>query len=210
MSNFGYEELRLVEPYRVASEEARSAVHAEPLLLAAKEYASVGDAVADCHVVCGTTAVGSREVTLPLHDLTVAAERLRSAAGRRAILFGSEKFGLSNEDMSHCHSLVRIPTLPAHRSMNLGQAVAVTLYEMSREPGTAVDRPLEAADAGANERIVQLLLEALGESGYLKPPADESQTLKTRRLVGRMELSDNDAVVVQGMLRQILWKLRKM
>lgn len=210
MANFGFEQLRLVEPYRVASDEARSAVHAEELLLAAREFATVGEAVADCHVVCGTTALGPRELNVPLYDLEEAAIRIRKARGRVAILFGSEKFGLSNDDMSHCHWLVRIPAIPAHRSMNLGQAVAVTLYSVSRRREHAVVEASSKADAGSNERIVQLLLEALGESGYLKPPSDASQTLKTRRLIQRMGLSAKDAEVVQGMLRQVLWKLHKM
>ena len=127
------------------------------------------------------------------------------------MLFGSEKFGLSNEDMSHCHYLVRIPTRLEHRSMNLGQAVAVTLYELIRN-GRAVaagDSPdPEGATMGSEDRVVGYLVDALTESGFVKPPVDASQILKLRRMIRRMGMSERDAVMWQGMLRQIVWKLK--
>jgi tRNA/rRNA methyltransferase len=128
-----------------------------------------------------------------------------------ALLFGSEKFGLSNEDLSHCHWLCRIPTRAAHESMNLGQAVAVCLYEMIRTEEEMSREPagMRAAPAGDVERASDLLLEALRISGYIKEPASEQSELKLRRLVHRMGLNHLDAPVLQGMLRQILWKLRQ-
>ena len=123
MSNFGFLELRLVNPYQVAFREARSAVKAHAVLQAAREYASVADAVADCSLVVGTTAKGSRVLEHPLRRLETGARLLRKhlASSPAALLFGSEKFGLSNEDLSHCHSLMRIPTREEHGSMNLGR-----------------------------------------------------------------------------------------
>jgi len=134
MQNFGCEALRVVNPYQVAFREAVSAVSAAPLLKAAQEFETVGEAVSDCSLVVGTTSIGHRELQHPLHLLATGAKRIRSgmAAGQVALLFGSEKFGLSNEDLSHCHWLIRIPTVDQRRSMNLGQAVAVCLYEIAR------------------------------------------------------------------------------
>jgi tRNA/rRNA methyltransferase len=210
MSNFGFDDLRLVEAYRVAVDEARSGVNAESVLAQAREYASVGDAVADCHLVAGTSALGPREPQQRVFNLKTAAARLRRTNHRIALLFGSEKFGLSNEDLSHCHWLIRIPTRRAHRSMNLGQAVAVTLYELIRNQPAPVENVLlpRRASAESSDRVVQYLAEALSESGYMKPPVEESQQQKLRRLVTRMRLSEKDAVVWQGMLRQILWRMR--
>ena len=132
MSNFGATELRAVRPYSKAWREARSAVGADEVIASAKEFAALDEAVADCALVVGTTSVGNREMKHPLHDLAEAAPLLheRMAAGRVAVLFGSEKWGLSNEELSYCHWLLRIPTQERHRSMNLGQAAAVLLYEM--------------------------------------------------------------------------------
>jgi TrmH family RNA methyltransferase len=134
MSNFGAMHLRVVKPYEKAFREAVSAVGAGKVLKAAEEFASLREAVADCSLVVGTTAVGNREVRQPLRGLEEAGGILRGAmkSGNVALLFGSEKRGLSNEDLSYCHWLLRIPTREEHRSMNLGQAVAVCLYEVRR------------------------------------------------------------------------------
>src|SRR6202012_5393797 len=90
-------------------------------------------------LVVGTTAAGRRELQLELRRLEAAAPAIlrRLKTDPVAILFGSEKVGLSNEDMSHCHWLMRIPTREEHGSMNLGQAVAVCLYEIVRNPAAA-------------------------------------------------------------------------
>src|SRR5690349_14740885 len=134
MSNFGAMELRAVRPYEKAWREARSAVGAAELLARAKEYAGLAEAVADCSLVVGTTAVGNREMKHPLRGLEEGAGLIgkRMKTGRVAVLFGSEKWGLSNEDLSYCHWLMRIPTRVEHRSMNLGQAAAVVMYELGR------------------------------------------------------------------------------
>src|ERR1700732_1399170 len=134
MSNFGFRHLRIVNPYEKACREARSAVGASDVLEEAEQYKSVAEAVADCTLVVGTTAVRHRQLHHPLRRLEDGARLIRSRIGasRVALLFGSEKFGLSNEDLSHCDWLLRIPTREEHRSMNLGQAVAVCLYELAR------------------------------------------------------------------------------
>jgi tRNA/rRNA methyltransferase len=211
MSNFGVFDLRLVNAYRVAVEEARSGVNADRVLTEAREFNSVAEAIADCHLVAGTTGAGPRDVTLPLYGLEECGPKLRRARGRVAILFGSEKFGLSNEDMSHCHWLLRIPTRAEHRSMNLGQAVAVTLYEVIRNAKARMPQGPEprVAETGTEDRVLQYLLDACTESGYLKPPVDASQTLKLRRLIRRLRMSEPDAVMWQGIFRQILWKLKQ-
>src|SRR5208282_5883321 len=133
MSNFGVLRLRVVNPYAVAFREARSAVGASALLAKAEEYASV-EAVADCKLVVGTTAVGNRELQHRLLPLDGGGRLIKQQLkiGAVALLFGSERFGLSNEEMSHCHWVTRIPTREEHGSMNLGQSVAVCLYELVR------------------------------------------------------------------------------
>src|ERR1700724_950690 len=103
MSNFGFRRLRVVNPYDLAFREARSAVGASELLANAEEFTSVAEAVADCTLVVGTTAVGRRELRHAVRRLDDGARliRQRLASSRVALLFGSEKVGLSNEDLSH-------------------------------------------------------------------------------------------------------------
>jgi tRNA/rRNA methyltransferase len=211
MSNFGFSRLRVVNPYEVAFREARSAVGAASVLEAAEEFQTVAEAVADCTLVVGTTAVGRRELQQPLRRLEYAARliRRRLAASPVALLFGSEKFGLSNDDLSHCHWLMRIPTREEHESMNLGQSVAVCLYELVRDAKAETLKPERAkrATAGDLERITQRLLEVLQKSGYVHPRTSGSTEEKIRRLVRRLHLTARDAEIWLGMLRQILWKV---
>ena len=104
---------------------------------------------------------------------------------------------------------MRIPTADQDRSLNLGHAVAICLYELVREPAAAdrVPEPIAMANAGEVERITQLLLEVLAGSGYTKPLTAQSTENKVRRLVRRLQIPARDAPVWLGILRQILWKI---
>ena len=213
MSNFGAHRLRLVNPFAAGFREARSAVGASDLLHKAEEYKTVAEAVSDCALVVGTTAVRKRVLQQPVRRLEEpagAAIRMQLQTERVALLFGSEKIGLTNHDFSHCHWLLNIPTTQPNISMNLGQAVAVCLYELARS--TPVDRPVEEfkpATAGETEQITEGLLEALRISGYVKPGTDAMFEKKARWLVLRFGLEAYDAKLLLGIVRQIVWKLRQ-
>ena len=211
MANFGFARLRVVNPYDVAFREARSAVGAAPLLQSAEEFSSLADAVADCKLVVGTTSVGHRELQHPIRRLEYGARLIRRSLAQAPVglLFGSEKFGLSNEELSHCHWLMRIPTVDPDLSMNLGQAVALCLYELARDPKAVEARPERIRRAGAaeNEQITAMLIDALRQSGYINPVTAASTEEKIRRLVRRLDLAARDAPVLLGMLRQVLWKM---
>jgi len=211
MSNFGFRRLRVVNPYEVAFRDARSAVGAADLLSNAEEYSNVGEAIADCGLIVGTTAVHRRVLQNPLRRLDEDGGRLireELSSGRVALLFGSEKVGLSTADFTHCHWLLHVPTLQDHISMNLGQAVAVCLYEIARNVnGERLAEEMPRASAGEVEMITSILLDALRVSGYVKPGTEVVMEEKARRLVRRMNLQPGEATVWLGMLRQIAWKL---
>ena len=211
MSNFGCLDLRLVNPYEVAFREAKSAVKAQKVLENAREYPTVGEAVADCALVVGTTSIGHRVPEHPLRRLEYGGKLIarKLASASVALLFGSEKFGLSNDDMSHCNWLMRIPTREEHGSMNLGQAVAVCLYEIIRSPAAAKVKSgaKPQVSAGDLERMTATLKEILEHSGYMHERVEGSSELKLRRMIRRMNLDAHDAQVWLGMLRQIRWKL---
>jgi TrmH family RNA methyltransferase len=212
MSNFGVTHLRVVNPYGPAFRQARSAVGAADILASAEQYKNVADAVSDCTLVVATSAVGRRKVEHPLHCLEQGARRIRKhlRSGQVAILFGSEKIGLTAKQMSHAHFLMRIPTGAKNISMNLGQAVAVCLYELIRDAKTAKTQEKSTlASAEELERITVKLLEAMRGSDYLtrRPIADVEERM--RRLVRRLKLPSRDAIVWHGILRQIVWKQRK-
>ncbi len=143
---------------------------------------------------------------------SVAPAGENAPRNRVALLFGSEKIGLSNEDLSHCHWLLRIPTRAAHRSMNLGQAVAVCLYELARDAKAAAKfkQALEKsppATAGELERFTKVLTEALSSSGFLDRRTVADAHDRIRRLVRRLNLPHRDADMWTAIMRQVVWKL---
>lgn len=247
MSNFGFRQLRVVRPFEPAFLEAKSAVGATELLAKAEHFDSVADAVGDCGLVVGTTAVRHRNVQHTLRRLEDGARLIRKrmmveADGKKnkikspaltlrgrgthvntgsthvntgspgvALLFGSEKVGLSNEDLSYCNWLMRIPTCDANISMNLGQAVAVCLYELVRDGKVARGSAEKVELAGAKdlERITLVLMETLQASGYLERRKITDVEERMRRMVRRMGVRARDAEVWLGLLRQIVWKLGK-
>lgn len=212
MSNFGFETLRLVDPYAPSFREARSAVGASGILERAERFKSVASAVEDCALVVGTTAVGKRDVQhvvrRPEYGARAILRRLTTA--NVALLFGSEKSGLSNQALSHCHWVIRVPTSAKNISMNLGQAVAVCLYELIRDPKQEKRaEPVRLATAGEIERISALLLDALHASGFLDRRRVTDSDDRIRRMVRRLRLPQRDAVIWMGMLRQMLWKMNQ-
>jgi TrmH family RNA methyltransferase len=212
MSNFGFPVLRLVNPYAPSFREARSAVGASKILANAERYKTVADAVEDCTLVIGTTAVRTRDLQHVVRRPEYGARliRQRMGAGNVALLFGSEKSGLSNVALSHCHWLIRIPTCDENISMNLGQAVAVCLYEIIRDSTRERKaKQSKLATAEELERITTLLLEALQTSGFLDRRRVSDADERIRRLVRRLRLPERDAVIWLGMLRQMLWKMNE-
>jgi len=209
MANFGQEDLRVVNPYELAFREAVSAVGGAHVLQSARVFPGVSEAVADCSLVVGTTVAQKRELELPIEQVDAGMPVLREHPGRVALLFGSEKFGLSNDDMSFCHSLLRIPTSPGTPSMNLGQAVAVCLYEYARTGPLPRQRGSDEHAEGAEvEQMVQMLLEVLEESGYTNRITAVSTERKIRRWVRRIRLGRRDVPLMLGILRQVLWRFR--
>ncbi len=214
MHGFGFVDLRLVNDYSVGFEKAKSAVDASDILAAAREFPTVAEAVADCNLVVGTTAVGERKQEHSLYTLAQAGPLVRSmaATARVALLFGSEKTGLSNDAMSHCHWLMTIPMHPSpglrHASMNLGQAAAVCLYELVRQDAPVnLTESLPAAQAEDLERVTSLLAEMLTSIGYARRRPAAADPSAVRRLVRRLNLSQSDARRWIGILRQLLWKI---
>ena len=214
-ANFGGREMRVVAPFEPTWEEAQSsAVGAGQVLKSARAVPDLIQAIGDLTMVVGTTTGARRHLEgelLPLPHLSAWLRR-RKFGGRAALLFGSEKTGLSNEDLSRCHALVRIPTAPGCPSMNLGQAVAVCAYELaqSRVAGTrrsGLARPAEPAPLQSLEHLLERAAHLLDLAGYLQPRGRAASLIKLRRLLLDLRLSNHDVRAWGGVLAQIEWKL---
>ena len=217
MANFGFRRMVVVAPYGPVWQETRSAVGAEEMVTSARAVESLVEGLGETSTVVGTTAGSRRNLDrdlIPLPDFPAWLRR-RRARGHIALLFGSEKTGLSNEHMSYCHALVRIPTALDCPSMNLGQAVAVCAYELSRAglvpnrtPRITV-RSSDPAGAQSLEHLFDRAARVLDQVGYLKPKSRHPTLRNLRRLILNLELTNYDARVVGGILAQIEWKLQK-
>lgn len=217
MQNFGVRDLRLVEVFEDSYREARSAVGAGIVLEQTRIFPSVADAVADCGLVLGTTTARRRELAQPLLELEQAALELEQQRTQRvALLFGSEKHGLTSADLDMCHALVRIRTAPEQPSMNLGQAAAVCLWELvGRQRAASAGRNQNSetrALSGQLDRLEGLLMDLLEAGGYLDRRV-HAQTAATteqelRRMLRRLHITEQDTSVLMGMVRKLLWKLR--
>jgi tRNA/rRNA methyltransferase len=216
MANFGFLEMAVVAPFEPAWEEARlAAVGAESVIVSARAVPTLLDAIGSSTLVVGTTSGSRRNIGRELLSLSEFAAwlRRRRAKGKAALLFGSEKTGLANKDMSHCHVLVRIPTSMDCPSMNLGQAVAVCAYELARA-GVVSIRPTHFTmhrSETANSQILDHLFEratrVLDISGYLQPKSRAAMLMKLRRFLLDLNLTCNDARILGGVLSQVEWKL---
>lgn len=216
LANFGLRKMVVVDPFAPTWEEARSAaVGAEQVVEAARVVPTLLDAIAGSSVVVGTTTGSRRHLDrdlLPLPELAAwFGERRHS--GQAALLFGPEKTGLSNDHLSLCHVLVRIPTAADCPSMNLGQAVAVCAYELARVGLVATRLPRhrahrsEPAQVQALEHVFERAAHVLDVSGYLKPKSRATMLIKLRRLLLDLELTSREARLLGGVLAQVEWKL---
>jgi tRNA/rRNA methyltransferase len=227
MHDFGFSDLRIANdfaaPFEAAQLEAKSAVAAESVMQNARRFDSLAAAIADCHLIVATTAIGQRELTQPVLPLEQAAPQILAALDSTssgpsvALLFGSEKTGLTNDQLSHASLLTTIPLfapeLGRHLSMNLGQAVAVCLYELTRA-GFEGARELPvlheaAATAQDRELLTQLLLEVMHATGYTRRYPHNADAAVVRRLVQQLGATHLEAMTWMGILRQILSRDKK-
>ena len=211
MYNFGFTDLWCVRPYDMAFRSARSAAGATPVLAHARVTDELAEALEEVELVVGSSGLEARKQRHVCRQLPAGADAVRTHIETRkaALIFGSEKFGLSNDDLSHCDWILSIPTSERCPSMNLGQAVAVCCYEIARNamPRASLQTPASVT-AGARERILQALLPILEVSGFLHDDGLKTQTRKLRRFVRRLRLAPEDGRMMMAILRQIEWKLQ--
>lgn len=219
MANFSLRRLAVVAPFDPTWREARSAIGAPDLLANAVESATLAEAVASCTLVAGTGTLTRRkpeQPVVPLPDLTPLVSKELSRGGRVALVFGSEKHGLTREDLSYCHLLVEIPTDPLQPSMNLGQAVAVCLYELTRsavsppesKPSTPVPSVTSAASSGRLDLLAGVIEEVMRAAGYSPRTMQPANRHDLRLLLRRLSLSAHDNRRILGLFRRILWRLK--
>jgi tRNA/rRNA methyltransferase len=210
MFNFGFEDLVVVAPHPPVWQEAKSAVGAETVLRAARGFSDLAAAIEDRTLVIGTSSLARRQISQPTVSLDQLGDSLKKhrAEMRLALVFGSEKTGLSKDDLSRCHSILRIPTSPACPTMNLGQAVAVCCYELSRliSKNRFVTRSTEPVSAGELERLLNAV-EPLVEGTQGSRMPSRRYKARLRQMLLRSAMTSEDVTLALGVLRDLSWRI---
>jgi len=216
MHNMGLRDLVLVAP-QVDPRDRNAqqlSTHGEHILDAARIVQDLGDAVAECAVVAGTSArtgglyrrqnMGAPADIMP--HLVLAA----AAGSPVALVFGPERTGLTNEHIARCHYLIHIPTADTYAALNLAQAVAICLYELRvgflhSSPSAPAPSSTALASFAAQEHMFAQLQSALENIHFLYGPKADSLMHALRHMLSKGKLTQMEVDVLFGLARQIHW-----
>jgi TrmH family RNA methyltransferase len=217
MKTMGLQELYLVAPERFPADEALVlAAGADDVVRNARVMPDVRSAVADCGLVVGTTARG-RHLPWRIVEPREAALEIAAAsqASEVAVLFGSERVGLENDELRQCHTLLTIPTGGLYSSLNLAMAVQVVTYEIClalRDRGTAISQaegPVPLASAAEMEKFYGHLEQVLAEVNFRDRTNSGHLMARLRRLFQRTVLDQNEMNILRGILTAVQGKRRR-
>jgi len=207
MKVMGLTRLHLVTPKIFPHADATArASGADELLQHATLHASLDSAIAGCGLVLGTSA-RLRSLAMPQLDARAAARRALSESGQHevALLFGRERYGLTNEEMQRCHMLVHIPSNPDYSSLNLAQAVQIIGYELRMAALGGDGQVLDAlgwdpVDGLQMERFYEHLQQTLIDIRFLNPEQPKKLMMRLRRLFNRARPDQNEINILRGIL----------
>jgi len=208
MKVMGLSSLHLVTPkiYPHAEATARAS-GADDLLQRAQVHDSLAGALQGCGLVLGTSA-RLRSLPLPLLDARRAARQAVAECGQHevALLFGRERYGLTNEEIQRCHFLVNIPSNPEYSSLNIAQAVQIMAYELRIAAQGFADIELsppdwQPVDDVQMERLFEHLEQTLLDIRFLNPRQPKRLMARLRRLFNRARPDQNEINILRGILK---------
>lgn len=220
-ANFGIPELRLVAPRcDPLGEEARQmAVHGGWVLEQARQFPSLAEALRDCRRVVATSGRGAGE-PLPVVSLQAALPWLLEPqapadsgpapdTAPRAIVFGREDRGLSNDELLQAGRLLQIETGSDYASLNLSHAAAVVLHALHELrtglPGPAAAPHPEPSCRAELEALLSDAEQLLLAVGFLYPHTAHARLAKLRALLQRAQITSAEVALLRGMVRQLRW-----
>lgn len=211
----GLNRLSLVEPESYPSPEARArASGADDVLSAASVYTTLDAAITDAQLVLGTSS-RRRGMNIPMLDMRQAAHKMMSAArqGQQvAMVFGKERYGLTNEEIQRCDYLVNYPANPDYASLNLAAAVQLAAYELRMAAlnmmdddslSTDHDRVVNRCDAKKMQSFYEHLFSTMQCLGFLNEQNRASMTEKFRMMFNRMNIETHEMDMLRGFLSAV-------
>ncbi|RZL35024.1 MAG: RNA methyltransferase [Rubrivivax sp.] len=212
MKVMGFSDLVLVAP-RFADvlcheEAVAMASGAADILARARVVPTLIEALDGIDFACAT-AMTPRDFGPPTHEPRALFSQLaaRTAPPRLGLVFGSERYGMANEDVYRCHAVLSIPTHPDYGSLNLAQAVQLLAYDLRQAIGgfgvMARTPDPEVADARAVQGLLEHLQTALTDIGYLDPAAPRKLMPRLNQLFNRAGLTNEEVHILRGIARQM-------
>ena len=222
IKNMGFSDLILVQPEIFPSDRARwRAAGAKDVLQNTRVVDTFAEAIADCHLVIGTSA-RERRIPWPLVNPRECGEQVAKELARKtgsepvsepkvALVFGREDAGLTNEELQRCHLHVHIPTNPDYSSLNLCAAVQVLAYEARMallDSVGALDEVDQEWDTpiASSEELENMLVhfeKTMVDSGFLDPKVPRQTMTRMRRMFGRIRPDQSEVAIMRGFLSAI-------
>lgn len=215
MKAMGQSELWLVAPLSFPHPDATArAAGADDVLAAARVVPTLAEAVADCGLVLGTSARPRSEYYWPSLAPREALPGIADAArdGHVALLFGTERVGLTNQELALCQALIHIPVQPGFESLNVAQAVQILAYEIHCAAGTPLPvarRRSPLAPAAELERLLGHLAEVLADVGFQDRRGGAHLLRRFRQLAGRAGLDQDEVRMLRGFLAAVQTRRRR-
>jgi tRNA/rRNA methyltransferase len=215
MLNFGLSGLKIVNPrdgWPSAPAEAMAAGAFE-IMPPVEVYDTLAAALKECHHVYATTA-RTRDMVKPIMDMRSAVmdARIRYAAGQKtAFVFGPERAGLDNDEITQCHTLITIATNPDFSSLNLAQASLLMAYEWMLGGGVEISTAsvTPAPHEKVEEFIVRLEQELEGAGFFRSDGLKPTMERNIRNMFMRFGMNEQDVRTMQGMLSALIGKNKK-
>jgi tRNA/rRNA methyltransferase len=211
MKNMGLRDLVVVAPNAALdfAEAHTRAVHAADVLENRRQFDTLAEAIGDCAIAAATTARPGLYRKHAKSPREWAPRLLESAAAgnKVALVFGTEDDGLSNDEMSLCTQLIRIPSTHTYASLNLAHAVMICCYELYVASGEFKAPQEGHPEAGIvlRERMLEMWREMLRDTGFFDQGKEEHMMMAFRRIFARSPLTEADINILMGVARQARW-----
>ena len=210
MANFDFKNLYLVNPCKLDDECYARAMHAQKILEDAKVFSSFEIAVKEIDYLVATSSIDSKSDKRHLRNpvmLEVFSKNIYAVQGKIGLVFGREDYGLYNQEIAACDTMVKIPTSNSYQSLNLSQAVGIVLYSLyiNKELKKKSKRTIGKIEKEKLYAFFSDILDGINYPSHKK----ENTEIMFKRIMGRAIPSKWEYHTLMGVFSKTLDKIRK-
>ena len=205
MANFDFKNLVLVKPCSLDDDCYARAMHAKNILDNSKIFNNYTKAIENMDYLVATSSIESKNDkkhlrnALPIDDVSY---KLLNLKGKIGLIFGREDYGLYNEEIARCDTLIRIPTSESYLSMNLSHAVGIVLYSLFIRKNTSKKEKRNIGNI-EKQKLYDFFKEVLDQINYPEHKKEKTEIM-FKRLMGRAMPSKWEYHNLMGVFSQIL------